>query len=288
MFCKMCGTQIPEGGRFCPVCGAPAPVGEETPRREVDPAREPRRAGAPPLRHPDGRPGPEQAPEHPEKRLKAEKEPEHPKKRPKPAREKIPKSQRRNLGWLIALLAVVFVLAASALTGSLVLYRQKQEGGQSQVTVPVRELDREAYRKKRGIPEPEESADEPSVLGVSPSYFTVPDPLLPTVAASTDAAPGSAAAAGEYIFPDSNTRYLTRAEVEALDSQQLRLARNEIFARLGRTFTDPDLQAYFNSKSWYVGRYTPEEFDAMGDSVLNQYEIANSQLIIDVEAARGQ
>ncbi len=44
----------------------------------------------------------------------------------------------------------------------------------------------------------------------------------------------------EYIFPDSDSRYLTREEVEELSTEDLRLARNENFARLGRRFTDPE------------------------------------------------
>ena len=75
---------------------------------------------------------------------------------------------------------------------------------------------------------------------------------------------------------------------EALTLEQLRIARNEIYARLGRTFDDPELQNYFNSKSWYVGKYTPAEFDSYGDSILNEFELANSRLILEVEEAKKQ
>ncbi len=249
MFCKMCGAKVPDGGQFCPVCGAPVPTANAGP----------------------------QPPENPERRVE-----KHSRQEEKPRQEKPSKSQRRSLGWLIALLSVVLVLGAASLAGSLVLYLQGEDGGRSSVTVPASELDREAYRQQLGLEESTQA--EASAESLEPGSFAVPDPSL----ATSSAAATTAAAAGEYIFPDSNTRYLTRAEVEVLDDQQLRLARNEIFARLGRTFADQELQAYFDSKSWYVGRYTPEEFDAMGDSVLNQYEMANSQLITEVEEARRQ
>ena len=38
------------------------------------------------------------------------------------------------------------------------------------------------------------------------------------------------------------------------------IARNEIYARHGRKFNDSELQAYFNSKSWYKGTVNPEDF----------------------------
>ena len=56
----------------------------------------------------------------------------------------------------------------------------------------------------------------------------------------------------EYILPYSNTRPLTNADLNGLTSDLLRLARNEIYARYGRQFNDPELRAYFNSKSWYA------------------------------------
>ena len=56
----------------------------------------------------------------------------------------------------------------------------------------------------------------------------------------------------EYILPYSNTRRLTNDDLDGLTKDLLKLARNEIFARYGRQFSDPELQAYFNSKSWYA------------------------------------
>lgn len=90
----------------------------------------------------------------------------------------------------------------------------------------------------------------------------------------------------EYIFPDSDSRYLTREEVEELSTEELRLARNEIFARLGRRFTDPELNTYFREKYWYMGTIDAEDFDSNLDSLLNEYEAANAALIAEVEAER--
>ena len=79
----------------------------------------------------------------------------------------------------------------------------------------------------------------------------------------------------EYIFPDSNSRYLTEADVAGMDAATIRLGINEIYARHGRAFQTEDLNAYFSSKSWYTPMYSADEFAAMEDAVFNEYEKAN-------------
>ena len=49
-------------------------------------------------------------------------------------------------------------------------------------------------------------------------------------------------------------------------------------------FDDEELQAYFDSCSWYRGSIRPEDFD---DSVLNEYEMANRDLIVEYEKEKG-
>ena len=79
----------------------------------------------------------------------------------------------------------------------------------------------------------------------------------------------------DYIFPDSDTRYLTEEDVSGLDAATIRLGINEIYARHGRAFETEDLNAYFSSKSWYTPIYSADEFASMENSVFNEYEKAN-------------
>ena len=88
-----------------------------------------------------------------------------------------------------------------------------------------------------------------------------------------------------YILPDSASRYYSKDELEQIDLYDLYIARNEIFARHGREFSNSDLQNYFNAQPWYHPQYSPEQFDSMPDP-LNQYEKANSDLIREVEQER--
>ncbi|OON95670.1 MAG: hypothetical protein ATN36_07710 [Epulopiscium sp. Nele67-Bin005] len=85
---------------------------------------------------------------------------------------------------------------------------------------------------------------------------------------------------GTYILPNSNTLYLSSFDIDHLSNAQLRLARNEIYARHGRIFASSDLQNYFNSQSWYKGTVSAANFS---ESVLNDAEKANVQLIQDAE-----
>ncbi len=81
---------------------------------------------------------------------------------------------------------------------------------------------------------------------------------------------------GEYIFPESDTRLLTAEELKSVPADQLRLARNEIFARRGRLFTSAELKEYFEAKDWYEGVIKPEDFS---DSMLSEIEKENIDLI---------
>ncbi|WP_242255522.1 TcaA 3rd/4th domain-containing protein [Bacillus cereus group sp. BfR-BA-01379] len=54
-----------------------------------------------------------------------------------------------------------------------------------------------------------------------------------------------------FIFPDSDIRKLTSADLTYLSKEQLKIARNEIYARHGHMFQTKDMQAYFSNQSWY-------------------------------------
>ena len=60
-----------------------------------------------------------------------------------------------------------------------------------------------------------------------------------------------AKAQGGFLFPDSDHRYLGEADFAGMSKLELRLARNEIFARHGRFFKDQTLANYFSQFPWY-------------------------------------
>lgn len=88
----------------------------------------------------------------------------------------------------------------------------------------------------------------------------------------------------EFVFPEDNVFPIEASELEGRTAAECKIARNEIYARHGRMFNDEQLQGYFNTCSWYEGTTAPENFS---DSVLNETEKANLQMISAYEARMG-
>lgn len=86
----------------------------------------------------------------------------------------------------------------------------------------------------------------------------------------------------EYVIPVSGFYRLSSDVLSEMSAEELRIAKNEIYARHGRMFNDAGLQEHFNKCNWYKGTVKPEEFD---DSVLSYVERDNLTLIADEEAA---
>jgi hypothetical protein len=127
---------------------------------------------------------------------------------------------------------------------------------------------------------PSRSLTESSAVPApSSTPLTIPPPLLaaPTLSEQPTQSPPAAPPppAGGFIIPDSDRRYLTRDELQKLSPGDLRIARNEIFARRGRYFSDSQLRVYFAQFSWY----RPYSYDVP----LNAIENANVALIQSME-----
>lgn len=82
------------------------------------------------------------------------------------------------------------------------------------------------------------------------------------------------------MIPSSSYSRLTEADLAGLSKEQLKIARNEIYARHGRRFDTEALQNYFNTKSWYNGTIAPSSFN---EDMLNQIEKDNILLIKKIE-----
>ncbi|WIY62423.1 TcaA 3rd/4th domain-containing protein [Bacillus arachidis] len=78
-----------------------------------------------------------------------------------------------------------------------------------------------------------------------------------------------------FFFPDSHIRKLTSAELNALTKDQLRIARNEIYARHGHIFQTKDMQDYFLKQSWY--RENPYYSGGLNDIETYNVELIKSK-----------
>ncbi len=75
--------------------------------------------------------------------------------------------------------------------------------------------------------------------------------VTPTGAAATPTPATTSTSSSNYLIADSNTRIISTTELTGFSPWNLKVARNEIYARHGRAFVHKDLQCYFQTKSWY-------------------------------------
>lgn len=81
----------------------------------------------------------------------------------------------------------------------------------------------------------------------------------------------------EFILPESNSRILEADELSEMTKAELRIARNEIYARYGWWFESEDLADHFEGKAWYAaGAY-------IDDIAFSDVERANIDLILEME-----
>lgn len=89
---------------------------------------------------------------------------------------------------------------------------------------------------------------------------------------------------GAYILENSDREYISERTIRGLSDRELKLARNEIYARKGKIFDDRELREYFMSKSWYEGTIHPDDFS---EDMLSNVEKANVEMIRAEEESRG-
>lgn len=78
-------------------------------------------------------------------------------------------------------------------------------------------------------------------------------------------------------YSDASRRVLKNIDINGMTARQLRLLRNEIYARHGYTFRSTDLTEYFSQFDWY----TPTSSDVSGS--LNIFEQKNTIFLRNAE-----
>ena len=74
-------------------------------------------------------------------------------------------------------------------------------------------------------------------------------------------------------YPEGSTRLLTYGDVAGKPAWELKIMKNEIYARHGYIFKTPELRSYFESQSWYKPMYDDVT------NLLNNIEIQNAAFI---------
>ena len=261
MFCEQCGKEIPDNSKFCDGCGAPV-----------------RASGGP-------------APQYGQQNYSGQQphsQPYHGQSsygRPAGGQKKNGKKKKdKNTGMTV--LIVILSLVAVVLVAVMIVLAVRTFGGsgKSEDREVLQESDYRTESPEETEEETEEKPSEEKPSQTAPSA-SAPSTTAPSTSAPSQTAPSQTAPQSEdYILPNSNSAYLTEADLAGLTKEELRIARNEIYARHGRKFKDAALNEYFLSKSWY---HPTVEADDFNESVFNDYELANRKLIGDYEKKMG-
>jgi len=107
----------------------------------------------------------------------------------------------------------------------------------------------------------------PTKEASSTPIISIPDPPTPRITVSS----------GNFIFSQSDKEIIKESQLTSLTPWQLKVARNEIYARHGRSFVHQDLACYFKNQSWY--KFDPKFIDTNLNSIENQ----NVQIILNYE-----
>lgn len=94
-------------------------------------------------------------------------------------------------------------------------------------------------------------------------------------ARSTMSNPPASNLPGEY--PVVSERMITAAEISGCSKEDLKIMRNEIFARHGYIFQSKEMKTYFGKQKWYKGKYKDV------NNLLSDVEIHNIKVIQEVE-----
>lgn len=87
----------------------------------------------------------------------------------------------------------------------------------------------------------------------------------------------------EYLLEDSDQVVISSLELANMTLDELRIARNEIYARHGFVFESSDLKEYFEGKDWYNPSVTDIE-----EVELTYTEQVNVKLISEQECFQGE
>lgn len=270
MFCTKCGNELPVNAKFCTKCGTKV---EAFQPGAIQPSPAPQKA---PVNQPNPVPQPQQ------KKTEQVKKPKNSEKiSNKNKNETEKKSGSGAMVYLLIGAAVLIIILIAIIV--LLFIKGNQPAKQDDITdKPVvtteqtTETEMSTEQTDRKDVSGQQEASEKTSEVINKEDTTGNEDM------GTDGAVGEEEA--EYILPKSASRLLTEADLENLTQEDLRIARNEIYARHGRKFLDEGLQEYFNGKSWYNGTIEPDDFK---EDMLSEIERTNEDTIVNYETKMG-
>lgn len=283
-FCSECGYKFTGEGIFCPSCGtrrpgaspvAPAPVAPVTPV-------------APVIQAPAPQPTPEVVQPTPQTT----------------ASQVVPEQKKPKSGFSVLLLGVIL---GAVIVGA--IYFINDQGKEDTLVATPAVESQDENTQNTSTPEDstatettESTASESSSnissqsSNASTATTATTDETETQVDASTEKTEveresvderesmvEEESVAQQYLFP-TDIVLITVNDLKSFTAEEVRLLRNEIYARYGYTFTNTELQEYFEEKSWYHSNpdLNAQTFD---NAMLNDIEFSNIEIIVEYEAS---
>lgn len=289
-FCPLCGKQIPRCPKcgkvlykkmsFCPDDGTPIPA-EVFSTLTASPASAPQGTANRPTPAPQNvsnRPAP--VPQNPAGR---------------PQEQPAPKQSSGSIGKIVlAILCAVLLIGLAAYIGFSVagkLTNSDEPESRTEQTVKDEKSKKPRKNKKTEEPLPDEeeeetAAEEEETIEETEVEITetVETEAVETETAVADEAADNKTDPVEYFIMNCDKEYFQKEYFYEFDAEMCRTARNGIYARFGRKFQDPALTDYFLQFDWYTPTIEP---DAFSDSMLNNYQVANRDVIVAYEKEKG-
>ena len=125
---------------------------------------------------------------------------------------------------------------------------------------------------------------QPEAVATAPTVPDATEPPAPTVSQDNPYYDCWVSHA-DFVLPNSDTVYYGRADIKDLTEAEREIAEQEIYARHGRTFSDPDLQEYFTARSWYTPGAETELNDCESDN-LYLLDVHKKELSGEIQASR--
>lgn len=126
-------------------------------------------------------------------------------------------------------------------------------------------------------PPPKTISPTPSIIAEPSERLIVAPTITPTISTSESPTPKVTISSGNFIFSQSDKEIIKESQLISLTPWQLKVARNEIYARHGRSFVHQDLSCYFEKQSWY--KLDPK----FVDTNLTSVETKNVSVILNYE-----
>ncbi len=175
--------------------------------------------------------------------------------------------------WVVALIGVLFVLLLFVGVAGVLLYPKlmtSSNNGPSQTPTATPTVSPSPAVSPTPSPRPT------AVVVPTPPRMASPSPT-PAAIVDTFKRPDENFSAVPGRFPEASVGPLSKRDLNGKNCFDLKIMRNEVFARHGYIFKTPDMITYFSNQPWYRPQFTDITSQLSSDEAANVQQIKNHE-----------